>query len=465
MASRTPRGVRLGVGAVQALRRVIEQRESLETAFATAKRAIPHYEHGTLRELCSGTARHWHYNSAIIDSVAPPVVRDDLTARLLMATTIHEAEHMRRSSRRQLLARLVGSAEALALPDPSALADACTRALALTPHDLRSLHTEASALSLPEWLHARLSAETPLGSYATLALRRPEMLALCVEPSVWGRDAYAALLRAQGFEASLSSLAPLAVLLHSRPRDVRAVPGLTQQHVHVQDAAQQFGVTTLLRRLEVGGRVLDACAAPGGKTRALLRTQPHVRVVALEKTSAKAAAMRAAVAAGGLTQVDVRCADATQPERWWDGRRFGAVLLDAPCTGVGILRSRPEVKLRHDEARLASLQQTQLRLLRATWPLLREGGELLYTTCSMLAAENQDVVGQFVASEPTATAATLPPPKHEDVSCVASAHGITFFPSATHQGGFVALLRKSGVGSGLERPRRRRSERIRRVSL
>ena len=457
MASRTPRGARLGVSAVQTLRRVIEQHQSLESAFDSAKSAIPRYEHGTLRELCSGSIRHWHSSCAIIDAVAPAVVRDDLVARVLMATTIYEAEHMRRASRRQLLARLVGSAEVLALPDPSAVVDACTRALALKPHDLKSLHTEASALSLPEWLHARLSAETPLGSYAELVLRRPDVLTLCVEPSVWSRDAYAALLRSQGLEASLSSLAPLAVLLHSRPRDVRAVPGLPQQHVHVQDAAQQYGVTALLRQLAADERVLDACAAPGGKTRALLRAQPHVRVVALEKSGAKVAAMKAALADGGLTQVSVRCADATQPERWWDGRRFGAVLLDAPCTGTGILRARPEVKLRHDEPSLASLQQTQLRLLRATWPLLREGGELLYTTCSMLAAENQDVVAQFLAAEPTAAATALPPPRHEDVSCVASAHGVTFFPSAAHQGGFVALLRKAGDGgSGPERGGRRR---------
>ena len=166
--------------------------------------------------------------------------------------------------------------------------------------------------------------------------------------------------------------------------------------------------------------------------------------------------MKAAVAAGGLTQVSVRCADATQPDRWWDGRLFGAVVLDAPCTGTGILRTRPEVKLRHDEPSLASLQQTQLRLLRATWPLLREGGELLYTTCSMLAAENQHIVAQFVAAEPTATAAALTPPRHHDVSCAAGAHGVTFFPSATHQGGFVALLRKTGDGgSGPERGDRR----------
>jgi 16S rRNA (cytosine967-C5)-methyltransferase len=160
--------------------------------------------------------------------------------------------------------------------------------------------------------------------------------------------------------------------------------------------------------------------------------------------------------------VRVVCADATQPEAWWDGRPFGAIMLDAPCTGSGILRTRPEAKLRQSEASLALLQGQQLALLRATWPLLAEGGELLYTTCSVLAGENQGVLAEFVAGEPSAIPAALAPPTRADgAACAASPEGITFFPSAAHQGGFVALLRKTApaVPATPRRPRTRRRRR------
>ena len=153
----------------------------------------------------------------------------------------------------------------------------------------------------------------------------------------------------------------------------------------------------------------------------------------------------------------MRCADATQPEEWWNGQPFGAIMLDAPCTGSGILRTRPEVKVRQSEDNLALLQGQQLALLRAAWPLLAEGGELLYTTCSVLAGENQRVLAEFAAGEPSASPAALAPPTRGDgLACAASPEGLTFFPSAAHQGGFVALLRKTAAVPVTPRRHRRR---------
>jgi hypothetical protein len=236
---RQPRALRTGLQAVKTLRRVLWQQQSLETAFEHSKTALPAYEHGTLRDLCSGTLRHWHHYAAVIESLAPPAASDD--ARLLMATTLYEGEVVRsspstRASRAKLVARAEACCEALQLPqERQAVREVCSRALALTPQDRQALHTAASALSLPEWLHTRLAAETPLPSYGELLLRRPDFLALCAEPSacmlplsrldrnlsltlalpawsrcvepgVWGRDQYAALLRERGHEASPSEV-------------------------------------------------------------------------------------------------------------------------------------------------------------------------------------------------------------------------------------------------------------------
>ena len=429
--------------AVNTLRSVLENQQSLETTFDAHKARLPPYEHGTLRELCSGTLRRWHYCGAVIDSIASLAARDDLTSRTIIATTLYEASHMQRTSLKKLLERAAACSQLLQVPDEAAVHAACKEALALAPRELDALQTEASALSLPEWLHARLAAETPLPSYSALLVERPDFLTVCVEPSRWRRDEYISLLRARGLEASLSHVAPYAVVVHSRPRDIASLPGLAKHEVHVQDAAQQFG-PSVLSPLAAGERVLDACAAPGGKTRALLRSQPHVRVLALESNSARARTMRQQMQSSGVSRVAVECADATAPAAWWDGDLFGAVLVDAPCTGSGIARTHPEVKIKHTEGTVAALQQTQLRLLHATWPMLRPGGELLYTTCSILGAENGAVVRRFVEDTPSAALAALVPPNGSDATTLSSAEGLTFFPSPTQQGGFAAVLRKAG---------------------
>ena len=183
--ARQPRALRASLQAVGTLRRVLERQQSLEHALEVHKHQLPGYEHGTLRDLCSGTLRHWHRYAAVIDAVAPAAVTDHLDARLLMATTLFDAQNTRGSkrSRGKLLDRAEACGQALALPPD--LRDACARALALQPHELAELHTAASALSMPEWLHARLASETPLDAYAALLLRRPDFLSLCVDPSVW----------------------------------------------------------------------------------------------------------------------------------------------------------------------------------------------------------------------------------------------------------------------------------------
>jgi 16S rRNA (cytosine967-C5)-methyltransferase len=459
---RRPRHLRLGMQAVETVLKVATQQRSLESMYQATKSGVPPYEQGTLRELCSGTLRHWHYCDAVIDAVAPLDVRADPTARLVLSTTLYEAMHMRRTRRAtksKLVAQAAACAQALdCSAGEAAVQDACQRILSLGQDDLDALQTAASALSLPGWLHDRLAAETPLASYGALLLRRPDFLSLNVHPAEWTAAEYAARLRADGHAdaAPHGPWVPHAVLLRSRPRDVAALPGISAQRVHVQDAVQQYGVS-LLRPLPEGDRVLDACAAPGGKTRALLNSQPHVRVLALDVSRQRARAMEASLAGGGsgvlATQVRVHCADAAKPHTWWDGEPFGAVILDVPCSGSGIVRTHPEVKLRHTAASVAALRQVQLQLLRGIWPLLRDGGELLYSTCSVLAEENASVVQAFAAEAAEAAAgvslAALAPPQGEGVSCAASAEGITFFPSAIHQGGFVALLRKE---SGAKAP-------------
>ncbi|EOD03809.1 ribosomal RNA small subunit methyltransferase [Emiliania huxleyi CCMP1516] len=174
---------------------------------------------------------------------------------------------------------------------------------------------------------------------------------------------------------------------------------------------------------------------------------PAARLVAVERSRRKAAALRESLAGEG--RAAVVCGDATRPEEWAAACGEGgasAVVLDAPCSASGILRTRPEAKVHQSRESVEALCETQQRLLRAAWSRLAPGGELLYTTCSLLRAENEEAVQRFAAEAPGATLAPLRPPR--GALSRAQPQGVTFLPSEEHQGGFVALLRKGERGQG-----------------
>lgn len=187
---------------------------------------------------------------------------------------------------------------------------------------------------------------------------------------------------------------------------VTRVPGYAQGWFSVQDAAAQRAAPLLIEGLGLGpqSRVLDACAAPGGKTGHLLEMTP-AQVIALEQDPARVPRIHANLQRLDL-QAQVLTGDAGDPAAWWDGRFFDAVLLDAPCTASGIVRRHPDVRWLRREADIAQLAHSQKRLLDALWPLLRVGGRLLYCTCSIFAQEGPLQLQAFLARHSDAIALT-----------------------------------------------------------
>lgn len=220
---------------------------------------------------------------------------------------------------------------------------------------------------------------------------------------------------------------------------VQALPGFDQGWVSVQDAAAQMAAPLLLKGLTAGKpwRVLDACAAPGGKTGHLLECAPDARVLALEVDTLRSRRIDENLARLGL-QAEVRTADAGHPDAWWDGQPFDAILLDAPCSASGIVRRHPDVRwLRRpdDIARLADLQQ---HLLQTLWPLLAPGGQLLYCTCSVFRTEGQAQVETFLARNTDAV--LRPSPGHLQPSPARQTGALMDNPLGEHDGFFYALL-------------------------
>lgn len=209
-------------------------------------------------------------------------------------------------------------------------------------------------------------------------------------------------LRQGGFTAERHPLAEDAVKI-SPAAGVNALPGFEQGWLSVQDPAAQFAAGLL--KVEAGMRVLDACAAPGGKTCHLLEMQPHLYLTALDHSATRLKGVGENLDRLGFqSQARIRllAADAARPEEWWDRQFFDRILLDAPCTATGVIRRHPEIKWLRNPAQVDEAVKQQRMLLDQVWPLLKPGGMLLYATCSVIKAENSMQTSHFVASHPDA---------------------------------------------------------------
>jgi 16S rRNA (cytosine967-C5)-methyltransferase len=213
-------------------------------------------------------------------------------------------------------------------------------------------------------------------------------------------DEYLARLAQAGMPAR--RVGPQALVLEA-PCDVSRLPGFDDGLVSVQDLAAQLAAPLL--DVLPGQRVLDACAAPGGKSGHLLELV-DCELTALDADASRLERVRENLSRLGL-QARLACGDGREPGGWWDGRPFQRILLDAPCSASGIVRRQPDVRWLRRRSDLATLSALQHELLGALWPLLEPGGKLLYATCSVFRAEGEEVVARFCAGRPDAQRSPL----------------------------------------------------------
>ncbi len=256
----------------------------------------------------------------------------------------------------------------------------------------------------PAWLIEALAADWPARSDALLAAnneRAPMWLRVNVRRGAVGD--YLARLEQAGLAAERCPFAPEALRL-AAPVEVTGLPGFREGDVSVQDAAAQLAAPLLGAR--AGMRVLDACAAPGGKACHVLELEPGLaQMVALDLDAGRAGRIHENLDRLGL-QAEVVVGDAGDPAGWWDGESFDRILVDAPCSGTGVIRRHPDIKLLRRPQDIPAFAGRQRKLLEATWALLRPTGRLLYATCSVLRQENAAVVEAFLADHPEAAEVT-----------------------------------------------------------
>ena len=358
-------------------------------------------ERALAQELAFGTLRYLPRLDAWLAHVARrPLRRQDTDIRALVLLGLYQIAFTRVPPHAAVNAT-VELARILGKPWAAGFVNAVLRRFAAGREAVECAELSAEArLAHPGWLLEAFERSWPGAgeSIARANLERPPMT-LRANVRRTSRRSCLDLLSHAGIRARATRWSDAGVVLES-PRAVESIPGFGDGLVSVQDEAAQLAAGLL--DAQRGHRILDACAAPGGKTAHILeRVADGVEMVALDNNPRRVADLERTLARLKLAP-RVLIGDAGRPDDWWDGRPFERILLDAPCSGTGVIRRRPDIKILRRPGDVEPTADRQLAKLRALWPLLARGGRLLYATCSVLARENQSVVQRFMAECPGA---------------------------------------------------------------
>ena len=355
-----------------------------------------------LMALLSEGARWWlRFDAAIDGLLEKPLRHKDPAVHALLVLGLVQLEVLELQDY-AAVAATVEAVRALKRPQLAGLVNAVLRRWQRERETLRAeLDSKPQTRHAhPAWLASALQRDWPAQADAVMSAdNREPPLTLRVNRRRCKRDVLIEQLHAAGYAASAHPwLDDALVLPHST--DVTRMPGFEDGHFAVQDGAAQ--VAADLADLRDGLRVLDACAAPGGKACHLLE-RADIDLTALEFDAARAERIRQNLMRLRL-DAKIVIGDAGAPKGWWKGPLFDRILIDAPCSATGVLRRRPDVRLHRRESDIAAMQTQQRRILAALWPLLAPGGQLVYITCSVLRAENEAIVGELLATQADAHA-------------------------------------------------------------
>jgi len=384
------------LAAVQAVLAVVNHGRSLDDALPACLDGLAQADRPLAQAMAYGVLRHRGRLDAVADGLlAKPLRSRDADVRTALLVGLYQltagtvAEYAAVAETAEV-GRSLGKPWAVKLLNGTLRRFQRERAGRLAAVD----RDPARRFSLPDWLLSSWQADWP-GQWEALAQASSTQapMTLRVNRRRASVSAYCQRLQAAGMAADPLPGLPDALQLH-QPAPVTAMPGFDDGDVTVQDGAAQYAAGLVAP--QPGERILDACAAPGGKTDHLHAWRPDAEIVALDNNAQRLERVRA-----NLDRLGTRAAlvegDAATPDRWWDGRLFDRILLDVPCSGTGAIRRHPDIKWLRRAADIPALAATQGSLLNALWPLLVRGGRMVYASCSVMQAENADVVAEFAA--------------------------------------------------------------------
>jgi 16S rRNA (cytosine967-C5)-methyltransferase len=397
-------GAKLRAVAAEVIARVLDERVAVDELLATAD--VAPRDRSLLAALVFGALR-WHHRLEwqATQLLNKPLEPSQSALAALLRVGLLQLQELRIPEHAAVSAT-VDAAALLGLRSAGGLVNAVLRRFQREREQLQRAEsqTEEARFAHPRWLIDAIRTDHPADWRALLAANNaPAPMWLRVNLLRTTRADYLADLVQAGMAAESAPDVACALRL-AEPAAVDDLPGFAAGRVSVQDLSAQRAADFL--ELEPGQRVLDACAAPGGKTGHILEVLAgRGEVWAVDRDAARLDRVRANLERLGLAAT-LKTGDATAPADWWDGRPFDRILIDAPCSATGVIRRHPDIKVLRRPADVVRAMALQARLLRALWPLLAAGGRLVYATCSVLKSENEAQIDAFRAAEPTIEAGT-----------------------------------------------------------
>lgn len=416
--------------AADVVRRVLAGRSLTATLEDLLKRNenLSASERGAVWDLSHGTLRHLGLVEAIIEHMLrKPISEPGL--RALLAVAVYQMQFTR-APPYAIVSEAVEACKSGGWPWAKGMTNALLRRFQREREQLLSAATSDARgrFSYPGWWVERIERDYPGRAAAVLeAGNRLPGMGLRVNLRRWSMEACLAALAAAGVTARREGD---ACVILDRIVPVARLPGFAEGRISVQDAGAQRAAPML--DLKSGQRVLDACAAPGGKASHIVE-HADVDLVAIDSDPIRLARVNQNLERLGLA-ASVMCADATCVDEWWDGRPFDRVLADVPCTGSGVVRRHPDIKWLRREDDIANLAAKAVLLLDSLWRVLRPGGKLLVVTCSVFQEENRAQIDDFVGRHADASIVPLPGIDADDLQLL---------PDASHDGFYYALLERS----------------------
>ncbi|WP_095182319.1 16S rRNA (cytosine(967)-C(5))-methyltransferase RsmB [Pseudomonas sp. Irchel 3F6] len=390
------------LAAAKALAAVLSGKASLNSSLPTQLDKVEDRDRGFTQDLAFGTARWQPRLSALAEKLLQkPFKAADADVEALLLVGLYQLLYTRVPAH-AAIGETVGCADKLKKPWAKGLLNAVLRN---AQRESETIFAELERdpvvrTAHPRWLQKSLKAFWPEQWEAISAANNahPPMI-LRVNRRHHSRDAYLALLGETGIAATPCVYSRDGIVLEAAA-DVRSLPGFAEGWISVQDEAAQLAADLL--DLAPGQRVLDACCAPGGKTCHILEAEPALAgVVAVDLEAKRLVRVKENLERLGLN-AELIAADGRDIDKWWDGKPFQRILLDAPCSATGVIRRHPDIKLTRQPDDIVALAQLQGELLDAMWKTLEVGGILLYATCSTLPTENTEVIAAFLERTPGA---------------------------------------------------------------
>ena len=385
--------------AAKVLTSVIRDGQSLTAALNNTLGVVESdKDRAFIQALCYGVCRNFHRLDYILSQMLDKPLKD-LDVKALALIGLYQLKFMRVKSHAAVSETVLAARKK---PWAKALINALLRSYLRGQEgfEQKADNVKSALVSHPDWLIQQIEQDWPIQAQQIFQQNNEQPpMALRVNLANISQDQYLQKLRDQGIEAEAVSFCRSAILLN-KPAVVDILPGFNEGWVSVQDTAAQLAAELL--DVQIGHRVLDVCAAPGGKAAHILEHQPKVReLVAVDIDKLRLQRVNDNFQRLKLS-AKLIVGDASKPEDWWDGQLFDRILLDVPCSALGVIRRHPDIKLLRRAEDINTLQVLQKRIMTAVWSLLAPGGIMLYATCSILKQENEQQIEAFLATNTNA---------------------------------------------------------------